>query len=318
MSKITFVIPYIGNINDYQLLAIDQLSVVESLDVNLIIDSDSYPLHHEFSGKVNVLNVHDVFIENNLLGAKLKDILDFPYKLCDYKPFVNLLFDVDLNSNNYLAFGDLDCIFNPQRLNFLLEKVNDENGVYSDRGHFMIFGPKTLKPIQSKLFEAVELFSNKSINLLAPNKGYAIDEFHFLHEVLRVLEGEKVLKWYTNALQPYLDVDYQHLEPNNYKKATNLTFSLSCIFVDDEPSEVSYIHLQKRKVDGNVTPLYSGDSLNLSFDEISGSALFSSDRRPQVKAKLINKVRYYIKVLFSRIIYRVKNRGLRKTPSLVK
>lgn len=318
MNKITLIIPYIGKLNSYHLLAIDQLSLIDTLDVNLIIDRENYPVKHDFIGEIKIWHIGDVFKFENPLEVKLQDILQHPYKLCDFRPFFNLLFEVGDYSRNYLAFGDLDCIFNVKRLRLLLNKINDSQGVYGDRGHLMVFGSETLQPIQSKLFSAIELFKKKSINLLAPDKGYAIDEFHFLHEILRELQSEKILKWYSDAFQPYFDVDYKHLMPKNYNQSIKFSFSLENVFENGKYSDISYIHLQKRKIAGDVSYLYTGSKLNLTFDDVSGFAGFFHFESSVRKPKALNKLKFYLKVLIGRIKYRINNRGLGKTPSLIK
>ncbi|EKO3980066.1 hypothetical protein FNJ21_003721, partial [Vibrio fluvialis] len=251
MKKTLFIIAYLGPLNEYQRYAITQLTLIEGLDLALILDNKSYYTEKE-KFDCFVYCSDEVFNSNNEYGIKISDIKNHPYKLCDFKPILNKIFNVfDEDEYDFLGFGDLDCVFNPLVLGNKIKDINDINAVFGDRGHFMVFGKKTLSIIQNEIWDSVLIYRKKNLDLFNPKKGYAIDEFFFLHPILDTLDKKRILKWDRNYFRPLLDVDYKNLVPKNMPDV-RFSFSGLSIKENNMNSKLSYIHLQKRSLIGEL------------------------------------------------------------------
>ncbi|MER0325907.1 DUF6625 family protein [Vibrio vulnificus] len=303
MKKISLVIPYFGKLNRYQLFAINQLSLVDFLDVNVIVDRNVL----EYSSILNDANVMDVatcFINDNLFGVQLSELKKYPYKLCDYKPFFNLIFKFEYHE--YFAFCDLDCIYNPPVLNKLLSSI-PKKVVGGEKGHFMIFDFDSLEKIQEVFLAKADDYRKKNkINLFTSERHFALDEFLFLHRILERLHSDGDIVWERCFFNPLLDLDYKNVLPKNWVD-TELTFSLDSIMSNRSTSNYSYIHLQKRKVIGDL------QSINrIGFDN-RGKVCLNETLGNRIN--LYAKITYKIDILLKRVKFRYGHHGISTRPS---
>lgn len=311
MQKVSLIFPYIGNLNQYHLYAINQLNKIDDVDVFFITDNKN--IKSEYIKSHNILNIENIFNHNNILNIKLEDIIRKPYKLCDYKPFLNLLFN--LPTYDYWGFGDLDCIYNPAILTDRIKNLNNPNAVYGERGHFTILGRKSSEIIQNEFFKVIADFKKKGTDLLNPNINYALDEFKFFHIICNELNKKNKITWESNYFEPLLDIDYQHIIPINFNKEKKYEFDLYSIYVNNQLSSLSYIHLQKRKIQSKHN-IFVGKNY-LHFSPETGNALFQSEITDfNAPPKLRNRIIYFLTMFYKRVKYRIKNHGLNKRPSL--
>ena len=116
-NRVCILIPYFGKFPNYFNLWLSSAKQCSKIDFYIITDTVI------FEDKYN--NIHFVKdsleeIKNrasNILGFDC--ILDTPYKLCDYKPFYNLLFPNISKKYEYWGYGDIDLIYG--NLNHLFE-----------------------------------------------------------------------------------------------------------------------------------------------------------------------------------------------------
>ncbi|AWK81315.1 DUF6625 family protein [Photobacterium damselae] len=309
--KIKYIIPFVGNLNEYHKYAIEQLSNVNRLDIYLLLDSNLYEKEKVYlSNYATVLKIEDVFNKENSLGILLDDILKYPYKLCDYRPFFQEIFHIKNDNYKYIGFGDLDCIFNSFILNEKIDKINDINTVYGNRGHLMIFGTNTVPLINRELKESIYDYKKQGIDLLNPKKGYAIDEFFFMHKILIKLKSSNVIKWDAEYFYPFFDVDYKSLVPKNLNKR-KFSFNIAAINDSSGISDISYIHLQKRKINGDV--INKDKCYNLYFNS-EGTVIFDIRDNLEFKHSIYNKLKFKFVVFFKRVKYRLYNYSVFKRP----
>ena len=314
MAKITLIFPFIGEINTFHSLALIQLSKIKCLNV-IVITAENTNSHARNTCKgVEFLSIDRVFKHDNKYKISLDDIFKHPYKLCDYRPFFDKIFK--FSHEQFWGFGDLDCIYNPERLEYLFTEIHDSNGIYGELGHLRIVGTDAISTLQKRLLTEIEKYKNRGIDLFNPKKGYAIDEHRFFNVLCEELHSEKKITWHKDYFKPIWDVDYKHIIPNNIL-VTKITFTQNGIYESNgEPSKLSYIHLQKRKIYTHLDNL--NGALSFHFCEKTGHVCFTKDNnkvhyRPSIK----NKTRFFLAVLIGRVKYRIYNYGFSKRPSLI-
>ncbi|QLQ97467.1 DUF6625 family protein [Providencia alcalifaciens] len=312
MKKVTLIFPFIGNISKAHIYALNQLGRLKNANIIFITDERTNSLLKKNKLNIEIKLIDSIFNYNNTLNISINDIIDSPYKLCDYKPFYDLLFNIPLN--DYWGFGDLDCIYNTKVIDDKLQKINNPHAIYGDRGHFTVLGFKASMIMQKFLIQKINEFKSKKIDLLSNKKNYALDEFHFLHVACHYLEAKKEIKWERDFFKPLLDVDYKNIIPKNILKDQEYSFSTQKVYINEKESNISYIHLQKREViiDNKIT-----SSINyLSFSPVNGNAIYSSSKLLYPKAKHLHRLIYFLRILLKRIKYRIKNHSFKKRPSL--
>lgn len=312
LNNILIVVPYVGELNDYQLYALKQLSETENIDLAFITDRGSIKQDSK-NFSYSTYDIDSVFKHDNRYGIKLSDIKCHPYKLCDFKIIIGELFDIfDEDKHDFLGFADLDCIFNVAVLSNKTKNINDIDSVYGDRGHLTIMGKNTLRKTRNKLSKTLKYYMSRGVDLFEPSKGYAIDEFFFFHPILVELEKEGGLKWRQDYFKPLLDVDYKHLYPRNLVK-NNFLFSIHEILEDDMVSKLSYIHLQKRRIIGNLYSSNPKKYNSFSVNEIGVIEINASDKKI-IHYRKIEKFMFFLNVFCKRLRYRIDNFGIMPRP----
>ncbi|MDX7719874.1 DUF6625 family protein [Aeromonas caviae] len=314
MAKITLVFPYIGELNKFHCFALEQLSKIVCLDILVFTSENTNERAREICSGVSFHSIEKVFKHGNQYNISVENIMEHPYKLCDYRPFFDKIFEFDYEQ--FWGFGDLDCIYNPERLNILFSEVNDSKGVYGELGHLRIIGKDAIISVQERLTAVIDEYYLNGVDLLNPEKGYALDEHRFFNVLCEQMHLEGTLKWYKNHFSPIWDVDYKHIIPKNL--FTNLlTFDRDGIYEEDGSlSDLAYIHLQKRKIFTQENNLES--TLSMFFCEINGDVCFTSyNLRKEYNPSIASKIRFYMKVFVKRVRYRISNYGFSKRPSLI-
>jgi len=108
--------------------------------------------------------------------------IDYPYKLCDFKPAYGFLFPELIEGYDFWGITDLDIVYGSIR-NFMTEEVLNNNDVISSRhdyitGSFCLFRNNNyVNQLFMKSKDYKKVFSN-SIH-------YCFDECNFLFEILK-------------------------------------------------------------------------------------------------------------------------------------
>ncbi len=314
MKNVSIIFPYCGDMNQFHVLSINQIAMVDGVDVHFIGDEKSLRLKSTLSERVFIHDIADVFNTKNIINVKIDDIKKYPYKLCDLKPFFSDIFNIPVG--DFWGFGDLDCIYNSKRLTEVFAGLKNKKCIYGDRGHLMLFGSEASAKIQDEFFGIITDFKKENINLLAPEKGYALDEFRFLHKILLKMEYENILSWNRDFFKPYFDVDYKNITPKNYDSNKKYSFTLRTIFENNTVSPLSYIHLQKRKIRTFIDISNDDFKAFLTFSCNDGFAVYSSEHQEETSRNVIKKSLFKYRVLYRRIKYRLSNYGLGKRPGL--
>ncbi|CAH6922073.1 conserved hypothetical protein [Vibrio chagasii] len=309
---ISIIIPYIGKVDKNHIIALNQLANTEFSKINFITVYDELEHKEMISSKVQVFDISDVFKTNNKLGVELEGLIANPYKFCDLKPFYNIIFDIQVG--DYWGFSDLDCIFNSialsEKFSNIVHEGNNEK-VYGNRGHLMVFGKQSSKWVQNELIKVIDDFLNENINLLDIKTNYALDEFKFLH---KILSNQSNTIWDKEHFYPIMDVDYKNLVPKNLNLKEEIRFDSESIYLNKEYCNYSYIHLQKRKIINDFSKV--NDTLYLNLDEKNGHFIYSNSHREDCNSRFVDDVNYYLKMFRKRLESRLKNHGFGFRPSL--
>jgi hypothetical protein len=134
--KIAVIIVYVGKLPWYFSYFLHSCN--RNPDVHFIIISDDVTYDTEIPA--NVFIIHKTFDEIKLLiKEKLQmDIaLEYPYKICDFRPAYGLVFSDLLSGYDFWGMGDIDVVFGNIR-KFITDKVLQDYDVISVRHDFLV------------------------------------------------------------------------------------------------------------------------------------------------------------------------------------
>ena len=261
MSRIYLIIPYYGEFPNYFQLYLDSLGMNENiLTIILITDINlsKYKLPKniivEYITLNNIREYASIFFMSQYnIKIKLDEIILKPYKLCDYRPlffilFENILKKLNIGDTDYVGWGDCDVIYG-KLSNFIdLSKNYDIIGYH---GHFTAI--KNI-PLFTQLYTKI----NNLPNLLIDNINYIIDESHWrklLFDLMSTNNYNVFYMWqkFCDVLPPFKDSFIMVGENNNIKYLyfNKVTEKLIVILENNNELEVTYCHLQKRKMSIN-------------------------------------------------------------------
>lgn len=176
-NRIAILICYIGKLPWYTKYFLYTCGHNLDVDFYLICDEQK---KFEFPPNVKIINrtlneICDTAAEK--IGMKVN--LNFPYKLCDFKPAYGLIFEDLIALYDFWGYGDLDIVFGNIR-SFITDDLLDKYDVISVRhdfltGYFQLFKNNELTRNlfrQSKDYEKV--FSS--------DRHFCFDETNFTHK----------------------------------------------------------------------------------------------------------------------------------------
>ncbi|QIK59741.1 hypothetical protein G7050_07805 [Dysgonomonas sp. HDW5A] len=139
--KIALVICWYGQLPWYWKYFVHSMQYNSTIDCILITDEKIEELLPSNIKQVQMSLSEIKTLAECKLGFPVS--LDYPYKLCDFKPAYGLLFDELLTEYDFWGHGDLDVIFGNIR-NFITDPILDNNDIISVRrdfltGYFMLF-----------------------------------------------------------------------------------------------------------------------------------------------------------------------------------
>ncbi len=242
-KKIVLIIPYFGKKPDYFNLWLK--SAEANPDYSFFIYTD---LDLPVSENSNVIVKRITFKKLKekicmLFGSKIA--LKTPYKLCDYKPAYGLIFHDDIAEFDYWGFCDVDLIFG--NLNhFITDDILDKYEKIFYHGHFSLFR------------------NNEKMNKLFLNSYNGVCDFktasttnyccHFDESgTVAHAAQNKIVNMYFDWL--FYDVPCWCYEFSTYPPTTEQVVIwnngvLMRINNSNQPVEIMYAHLQKRKMIG--------------------------------------------------------------------
>jgi len=320
-DKILLVVPYIGNLSNFEQFSILTLSESNLVEVALILSNvDQVSTELSCKGNVRVYDIREVFNQSNNI-ISLDELFRYPYKLTDMKIFHKVLFNIDFRSYVGIGFCDIDCLYNPRTISdrlqsFFTSKANLLVG--GDRGHLMIFGQEAYSLVLTVMLAARDVIKARSdVDIFLAKRHFALDEFLFLHPILTSLNKLGLITWESSIFRPILDLSYKSLNPNVGEACGKLRLVGDSLYDRSNISDLSYVHFQKRSISRLERPMdYFEKYCSV---EKNGSIIFTSDDTlfSIRNAGAVQRIRYFFtKYFIPRIKSRYQSHGLMPRPYL--
>ena len=253
MKKICLINCYFGKLPNYFELWLESCTENSTVDFILFTDDKA---KYKYPSNVKVIYTTFEEIKNKIQKFfEFKIELDFPYKLCDFKPTYGLVFKEYLEEYDFWGHCDLDLIFGDIR-KYLDEDILDKYDKIYSHGHFSLY--RNNKEINENF---MELLDDNGIplyeNVFKSNNSFFFDE---TNGIVKLYDSIKY-KMYKNPYA-YADVSIKfnnfHLvsrkEDGNYifyKTVLNNISKIYGYYINNgkiEKREFMYVHLQKRKM----------------------------------------------------------------------
>jgi len=139
---------------------------------------------HEFELPENVTIIKKSLVEikeiaSEKLGFEVS--LEFPYKICDYRPAYGVIFTEFIQGYDFWAQGDIDVIYGDIR-NFMTEDILNEYDFISMRHDFTTgcFALYRNTDLMNNIFK----ISKDYKKVFSTHQHFAFDEFNFSHHLL--------------------------------------------------------------------------------------------------------------------------------------
>ena len=234
------MIPYFGSFPNYFQLYLDSLSINTDI-LSVIIFTDIDKCMYQLPENAIIINMtldnireraacflldeYNTQIDSSLLIKR-------PYKLCDYRVVYHLLFcdilrNIGVNETDYIGWGDIDLIYG---------KLSNMINLKIDYSVIGFHGLHTL---------------------LIDNGNHIIDERQMRTELINFTTNTErsifnMKSYFADIIPPLFSNDMFKMTTNN-KIINHIKFdktlkSLVVIFEDGSTKEVTYAHLQKRKM----------------------------------------------------------------------
>lgn len=263
MNRVCLVIPYFGQLPNYYNLWLESAKLNNDFDFLIITDCID---EKETSENVKIINTSFGALVNriqSLYPFRIK--LRNPYKLCDYRPAYGEIFEQKLKGYEFWGYCDIDIIFGDIS-KFITNDVLNKYDKVNLHGHFSLFRNNE-KMNQLYKTKRKELIDYKTV--FKTNWSYHFDEYP---GISFICEYENIR---TIDIEDYADLswlDYKFIKKYDKSNRANDNDDIIQVFYwkdglltnlvktnkEIEKSEYMYVHLQKRKMENNVSDLRKG------------------------------------------------------------
>lgn len=250
--KTAIIIPYIGKFNNYFSLFLSSCIHNPLVDFFFFTDDMSY------AKNVMSSNIHFIYTKFSDLKRRAQNLfdfkiaLDYPYKLCDFRPCYGLMFADYLEGYDYWGHCDTDMIFG-DIISFLNDAMTKKYKRILRHGHLSLYHNDSYT---NNIFK--EFCVSKKIgfqDVLSCNTSFAFDE-----------AGGTTLIWFQNHPDELYDNLALFRNPNCYVKSFKYVhnkelFPLRYYLFDngklydchiengkEKKEEILYLHLFHRKM----------------------------------------------------------------------
>jgi len=254
----------------------------------------------------------------NPLGIAFSELKANPYKICDLKPFLNLLFPSLAGAGRPWGWADIDCLYSDGLLAPLALSSGTPQ-IFGRYGHLMVGDAEAFALAQRILFEVDRRFP--AFRMFDAGRHLALDEFLFLHVVLEELDREGSIVWRRHFPPSIGDVEPYHRLPlvadrrfSSFRVQGHRLFGTA---EDGSEAEFDYIHLQKRRVEMETG--LTGEEDALLYPLSDGTMRLeraTPGRTPPDTASTLADLRYFLAVNRKRLRHRLTNHGLGARPQV--
>lgn len=247
MKKIILINIYFGSLPTTFPLWLKSIEKNPQINFLLITDDKT---QYEYPSNIKV--IYDTFEHIKEMFKKnfnFNITLDSPYKLCEYKPFYNLILNEEIKKFDFWGYCDLDLIFgNIEK--FITDDVLENYDKIYDKGHLTLFRNNKLvnDAIKSSLiftdcYNYIEALTTKYICHF--DEGYGVSK---IFEHLDLKQYKNVDCADINQKKYY----FQNLFRDDLIKKRGVykweNGNLYFIDKDNNRTELIYAHFQKRKM----------------------------------------------------------------------
>ena len=289
MKSIAFIVPYFGKFPNYFSLWLQSCRNNPSIDWLLFTDcNDKYDYPE---------NVKVTLMQFGELRNRIQNLFDFeislskPYKLCDFRPSYGVIFKERLVGYDYWGYCDIDLIWGNLR-KFITDDLlnNDRIGL---NGHCTII--KNSEELRNLYIKNVDGIPNYRWVFSSP-MSFCFDEGNAFNMLFHIFGYSLV------SIPRVFDVRIKNrgfLPVKKLSHETNPTLSsfkynsgeLRCYYVSEghyeKSEEISYLHLQKRSMNLNVS------SYSDSFSIIPNSFEAYESNREYAYQNTLGGVRFW-------------------------
>ncbi len=321
MKNIVFICPYFGKFPNMQMnLWLESCKKNPNIDW-LIFTDDITEYQYPKNVIVKYMNLKDF---KNIIQKKIsfKIALDFPYKLCDYKPVYGYALSEYISEYMYWGYCDItDCMFGELE-KFLLSFMQKGYGKIGFLGHMTLYKNTSEN---NELFKDVNMFGKNLTEILGYNKHIAFDENNNFG-INKIFERKEIS--FKRIDEIYVDISTRFysfrvskwdkkFEHNGFdKKRFVIEWDNGRLFkyyLNDnkiKKEEIGYVHYQKRKMNikFNMDEFETTKKYIIVPNKfiIERKNLTVSDIKKYTKEKLINWTYIYIKL--NRIKFKIKQK----------
>jgi len=299
MEKTAIIVVWVGKIPNYFPLWVRSLIKNKNYDFFLITDQTIHLEKKPENLKIINTTLRDL---KNDISAKLgiPVFLEFPYKLCDFKPAYGEIFRNELANYDFWGTCDMDMMFGDLD-KFLNHELYQQYSKIFSRGHLTLY--RNTEEI-NKLYRSSKLFDYKRI--FNSPACFMFDEWYGIHKIFE----EFGIAQYANECMADIGANSTGFTCTNIKNYEKQIFvwengDLKQYYLNDsiiESKELAYIHFQKRKININNININSARSIILNAAGVFG---FEEEITSEVVKKY--DVKNY-KHFFERQYKRLKNK----------
>ncbi|MCL2052362.1 MAG: hypothetical protein FWG91_11655 [Lachnospiraceae bacterium] len=258
MKKIALIVIYFGKMNNYFDLWLSSCAMNKSITWLFFTDCKSQIEYPE--------NVHVNYIKFHEIKSLFQQYFDFeialnyPYKLCDFRPAYGIVFNEFLKSYDFWGFCDMDLIFGDIR-NFLTEDILARYAKILKTGHFTLIKNEeqynqlfmteiTGVTNYKTAFQSEKMYGFDEWNGLTPIalKSNISEYFDTIYADLNISCGFIHLLCLDNGYTPQVFVWENGRLYRHYHHEGQV-----------HEQEFMYIHLQKRKMKMNINRISQAD-----------------------------------------------------------
>lgn len=303
-NKVIIIVAYFGNLPNYFQLWLDSCFYNKKIDFLLFTD-DKKKFIYPSNVFVNYCSFYDI---KKLVQEKynFRIALNYPYKLCDFRPAYGEIFNEYLNGYDYWGHCDLDMIFG-DIYSFLHEAIFKSYDKIMVLGHLALYKNtyENNNVYKEKIFQYIDYK-----NIFSSSNGFGFDEIgkYAINTILKQ-KGKKI--YYKDIyadideMSSGMDIVHYNIEKNNFlkeKKEQIFSFENGKVYSNFYENnkyvkkEYLYVHFQKRRmfveIDRGMKPYI-----------ISNKGFFSYDRL------CVKNMKKYMKKISIQDIYKIKRKS---------
>lgn len=203
--KIAIIIPYIGKFNNYFSLFLSSCEMNPFIDFLFFTDDLTYSKNERSKNIRFIPSTFDSLKERAQSLFDFNIALNYPYKLCDFRPCYGLMFADYLEGYDYWGHCDTDMIFG-DILSFLSEPMVNNYKRILRHGHLTLYHNDV---VTNNVFKEYCDIKQKSYrDVFTDNNSFAFDE-----------AGGSTLIWFANHAKELYDNLSIFRNPSCYVKS---------------------------------------------------------------------------------------------------